>query len=163
MIASAAIPTASALRRREHGQLTCCPRGVSSDRGGSLELPARVHLPGWQRPLPRNGTMRALPRSRKKSDHLASAGTARRARGGGGRDAGDGRLGLRRRLSHPAPHPYLLRLLLLDRGRYIGEGPAFGGLSATRISTYYDANAEIIERRGHVVVLPRREDRTCAR
>ncbi|HKB92786.1 MAG TPA: ABC transporter ATP-binding protein [Gaiellaceae bacterium] len=57
---------------------------------------------------------------------------------------------------------YADRLLLLDRGQLVSEGAAFEVLSEERISTYYEASVEIVERNGHVFVLPRREDRACA-
>lgn len=57
---------------------------------------------------------------------------------------------------------YADRLLLLDRGQLVSEGAALEVLSEERISTYYDASVEIVERNGNVFVLPRRENRSCA-
>jgi iron complex transport system ATP-binding protein len=53
---------------------------------------------------------------------------------------------------------YAERLLLLDRGRLVAEGPAATVLSQERIETFYGARVEIVRRNGNVFVLPRRED-----
>ncbi len=51
---------------------------------------------------------------------------------------------------------YADRLVLLDRGRLVGEGSAQEVLSAERIAAYYDASVEVVELGGAVFVLPRR-------
>ena len=58
---------------------------------------------------------------------------------------------------------YADRLLLLDRGRLVAQGPAHEVLSEERIATHYNADVEIVHRNGDVFVLPRREVRPCAR
>jgi iron complex transport system ATP-binding protein len=58
---------------------------------------------------------------------------------------------------------YADRLLLLDRGQLVAQGPASEVLSEERITTYYSASVEVLHRNGNVFVLPRREGDPCAR
>jgi iron complex transport system ATP-binding protein len=51
---------------------------------------------------------------------------------------------------------YADRLLLLDRGRLVAEGPAREVLSETIIGAYYGAEVRVIHDQGSVFVLPRR-------
>ena len=51
---------------------------------------------------------------------------------------------------------YADRLLLLDRGQLVAEGPAGEVLSEERIATYYSASVEVLHRNGSVFVLPQR-------
>jgi iron complex transport system ATP-binding protein len=52
---------------------------------------------------------------------------------------------------------YADRLLLLDRGALVAEGPAADVLSPESIAAYYGARVSVIARDGDVFVLPRRE------
>lgn len=57
---------------------------------------------------------------------------------------------------------YADRLLLLDSGRLVEQGPAATVLSEERINAMYGASVEVFQRNGHVVVLPRRSEAACA-
>lgn len=54
---------------------------------------------------------------------------------------------------------YADRLVLLDRGRVVVEGPAEDVLTEDNLSRFYGANVRIIHEGGRPVVLPVREDR----
>ncbi len=51
------------------------------------------------------------------------------------------------------------RLLLLDRGRLVADGPAPDVLSESSIAAYYGASVRIVRENGSVFVLPRRAER----
>ena len=51
------------------------------------------------------------------------------------------------------------RLLLLDRGRVVGDGPASAVLSEEGIAALYGASVRVVHENGGVLVLPRREAR----
>ena len=52
------------------------------------------------------------------------------------------------------------RLLLLDRGRVVADGPAAQVLSEEGIAALYGASVRVIHENGGVLVLPRREERS---
>jgi iron complex transport system ATP-binding protein len=54
---------------------------------------------------------------------------------------------------------YADRLVLLDRGRVVVEGPAGEVLTEENLASYYGARVRIIHDGGHPVVLPIREER----
>jgi iron complex transport system ATP-binding protein len=49
---------------------------------------------------------------------------------------------------------YADRLVLLDRGRIVAEGPAGDVLSAENIAAFYGASVRVVAEDGHVFVLP---------
>ena len=52
------------------------------------------------------------------------------------------------------------RLLLLDRGRIVADGPAPEVLSEKSIAAHYGASVRVLREGGAIFVLPRREART---